>query len=50
VVLTHGEDGARAALADAIAERYGITAERPQLDDIIVLFKGSDTVKSDQGV
>jgi metallo-beta-lactamase family protein len=37
VVLTHGEDGARAALADAIAERYGITAERPQLEDVIVL-------------
>lgn len=37
VVLTHGEDDARAALADAIAERYSIITERPQLDDIIVL-------------
>jgi predicted metal-dependent RNase len=37
IVLTHGEDDARAALAGAIAARYGISAERPQLSDIIVL-------------
>jgi metallo-beta-lactamase family protein len=37
VVLTHGEDGARAALAAAILERYGIEAERPQLSDVVVL-------------
>ena len=37
VVLTHGEDEARSALAAAIAQRYGIQAERPQLDDVIVL-------------
>ena len=37
IVLTHGEDDARAALAGVIAARYGISAERPQLSDIIVL-------------
>ena len=37
VVLTHGEDAARAALAAAIAERYGIVAEQPQLGDVITL-------------
>jgi metallo-beta-lactamase family protein len=37
VVLTHGEDAARSALAAAIAQRYGIEAERPHLDDLIVL-------------
>jgi len=37
VVLTHGEDEARAALAAAILERYGIEAERPQLSDVVVL-------------
>ena len=37
VVLTHGEDEARAALAAAILERYGIEAERPQLGDVIAL-------------
>jgi hypothetical protein len=36
-VLTHGEDAARSALAAAIAQRYGIEAERPHLDDLIVL-------------
>ena len=37
VVLTHGEDDARSVLAAAIEARYGITAERPQLSDAIVL-------------
>ena len=37
IVLTHGEDEARSALAAAIAQRYGIQAERPQLDDVVVL-------------
>jgi metallo-beta-lactamase family protein len=37
VVLTHGEDAARAALADGIAARYGIAAERPRLDETVVL-------------
>lgn len=37
IVLTHGEDEARAALAAAILERYGIQAERPRLEDVIVL-------------
>jgi metallo-beta-lactamase family protein len=37
VVLTHGEDEAREALADAIQERYGIQASRPQLEDVIAL-------------
>jgi len=37
VVLTHGEDAARAALAAAIAARYGIQAEQPQLADVITL-------------
>ena len=29
VVLTHGEDPSREALADAISTRFGIAAERP---------------------
>jgi metallo-beta-lactamase family protein len=37
VVLTHGEDEARAALAAAILERYGIEAERPRLGDVVVI-------------
>lgn len=37
IVLTHGEDDARAALASAISARYGITAERPQLADVVTL-------------
>lgn len=37
IVLTHGEDEARAALAAAIAERYGIEPECPQLGDVVVL-------------
>jgi metallo-beta-lactamase family protein len=37
IVLTHGEDAARAALAEAIAQRYGIEAERPHLEDVITL-------------
>ncbi len=37
IVLTHGEDEARTALAAAISKRYGIGAERPQLSDTIVI-------------
>jgi metallo-beta-lactamase family protein len=37
IVLTHGEDAARAALAAAIAQRYGIEAELPHLGDTIRL-------------
>lgn len=37
VVLTHGEDPARAALAAGIATRYGITAEMPVLEAPITL-------------
>lgn len=37
VVLTHGEDEAREALAAAIAQRYGIEAERPRREDVVVL-------------
>jgi len=37
VVLTHGEDAARGALAAAIAQRYGIEAELPHLGDTIRL-------------
>jgi metallo-beta-lactamase family protein len=37
IVLTHGEDEARAALGAAIAERYGIVVDRPRLDDVIAL-------------
>lgn len=37
VVLTHGEDPAREALAAAMASRYGLTAERPAIDDVIEL-------------
>ena len=35
VVLTHGDDKARNALARAIAERHGIEAELPDLFDLI---------------
>jgi metallo-beta-lactamase family protein len=35
VLLTHGEDTARRALARAIAERYGIEAELPGLFDVL---------------
>jgi metallo-beta-lactamase family protein len=37
LVLTHGEDKSRSALADIINERYGITAVLPQLGDSILL-------------
>jgi metallo-beta-lactamase family protein len=40
VVLTHGEDEARAALAAGIRERYGIEAERPALADVVTLGEG----------
>ncbi|MCC7373562.1 MAG: MBL fold metallo-hydrolase [Verrucomicrobiales bacterium] len=35
VVLTHGEDGPRTALAEQIRSRFGIEARRPQLGDVI---------------
>ncbi len=37
VLLTHGEDMAREALAGAIRERFGIIAERPELDDTVII-------------
>jgi metallo-beta-lactamase family protein len=37
VVLTHGDDGPRNALAKLIAERYGITPELPNVGDTIIL-------------
>ena len=37
VVLTHGDDNAREALAAAVKERFGISAECPQLDDILTV-------------
>jgi metallo-beta-lactamase family protein len=37
VVLTHGEDEAREALAEAIRARYGISAERPGPGDVVEL-------------
>jgi metallo-beta-lactamase family protein len=37
IVLTHGEEHARAALAVQIAARFGIAAERPQLNDVIAV-------------
>jgi metallo-beta-lactamase family protein len=35
VALTHGEDGPRTALAKLIAERHGLTAALPKLDETI---------------
>jgi metallo-beta-lactamase family protein len=35
VVLVHGEDGARAALARLVQRRYGLAVERPALGDAI---------------
>ena len=35
VVLTHGENGPRAALAKLIAERHGLNALLPQLEEVI---------------
>jgi metallo-beta-lactamase family protein len=37
VVLTHGEDEAREALAEAIAKRWTIAAERPGPGDVVTL-------------
>ncbi|QOC23706.1 MBL fold metallo-hydrolase [Wenzhouxiangella sp. AB-CW3] len=37
VVLTHGEDDAREALAQAIKERFDLSAECPGIDDVITL-------------
>jgi len=37
LVLTHGEDEAREALAAAVHERYGIDAICPQIDEVIEL-------------
>ncbi|MEM7227207.1 MAG: MBL fold metallo-hydrolase [Planctomycetota bacterium] len=37
VVLTHGEDEARTALAARIADMYGIQCDRPDLGDVITL-------------
>lgn len=37
VVLTHGEEGPRRALAQAIQKRYGLPAARPKLGDVIDL-------------
>lgn len=35
VVLTHGEDGPRAALRDAVRERHGIDSVLPKLFDVV---------------
>jgi metallo-beta-lactamase family protein len=35
VILTHGEDKGRTALAGTIGERYGLTSECPGLNDVI---------------
>lgn len=40
VVLTHGEDGPRAALAQMITQRHGITPHLPSLGDVIDLCAG----------
>jgi metallo-beta-lactamase family protein len=37
IVLTHGEEHARGALARQITERFGITAELPLLNDIVMV-------------
>ena len=37
VYLVHGEEKARLALSDALAERYGVEARRPLLDDTLDL-------------
>ncbi len=37
VILTHGEDEARRALALAIGKRFGLSAECPGIDDVIRL-------------
>jgi metallo-beta-lactamase family protein len=36
VALTHGEEPARAALAEKIAERFGMTARLPLLNDSVL--------------
>jgi len=36
VILTHGEDRGRTPLARSIAERFGISAELPLLEDVIM--------------
>jgi metallo-beta-lactamase family protein len=35
LVLTHGEDAARQALAELVKERYGVDAEIPGLGDTV---------------
>lgn len=37
VILTHGEDKPRTVLAEKLAERFGVTVERPELKDVVVL-------------
>jgi metallo-beta-lactamase family protein len=37
LVLTHGEDGPRAALAAGLKDRYGVAAELPMRGDVIHL-------------
>lgn len=37
VVLTHGEDGPRQALAATISERYGLTPQLPAMSEVIEL-------------
>jgi hypothetical protein len=37
IVLTHGEEHARGALARQIAERFGTAAELPLLNDTITV-------------
>jgi metallo-beta-lactamase family protein len=37
IVLTHGDDEARSALAQAIGERFGLSAECPGIDDVITV-------------
>jgi metallo-beta-lactamase family protein len=35
VILTHGEDEARSALADAIRKRHKLKAELPALNEVL---------------
>ncbi|HEX6259849.1 MAG TPA: MBL fold metallo-hydrolase [Woeseiaceae bacterium] len=38
VYLVHGEERARLSLTDKLQERYGVTARRPQLDEVVSLL------------
>jgi metallo-beta-lactamase family protein len=37
VIVTHGEDAGRKALAELILQRFNLQCELPQLDDVIEL-------------